>query len=98
MERSGEGKVAVCPPRRLRRVTHGKALRLLHELLVELGAHVAGQRIFLHQGVDSFLGHVKAAQRGLHQVLHGDVLREVVDVHLWAGDSVTIRVGEWDFP
>lgn len=44
------------------RTTLMATTRLLHEFLIELGAHEAGQRILLHQGVDPLLGHIKAAQ------------------------------------
>lgn len=34
--------------------------------------------------MDSFLSHIKAARGRFHQVLHCDVLREVINIHLWA--------------
>lgn len=62
--------------------SHGLTALLLDELLVELRAHKARQRILLHQSMDSLLGHIKATCGRFHQILHCDFLREVINIHL----------------
>lgn len=67
-----------------REVTHGAAITsLLDQLLVTRRAQEAGQRVLLHQGVDSLLRHFESAQGRFLQVPHCDLLCEVIDIHLW---------------
>lgn len=63
--------------------SHRPTTLLLDELLIKPREHKARQWILFHQGMDSFLGHIKAAWGRFLQVLHCDVLREMINIHLW---------------